>query len=455
MTSQVKRKNVLKVAMITAFMTTFMGSALNLSIPALEADYHVSGTFVGWIITMYNLTVASISVPIGKLADIISRKKVFVIGIAGFLVSSLLCAFSINIWMMLISRTLQGIFSAMIFATNNAILISCFPESRRGEVLGYSTAATYIGLSIGPVVGGMLNHYFNWQSIFISSAVISLICLILAEKNVDEDLVKENSINIDRKGNILYILMIAFSLYGLTSITSSKYGWAMLILGIVLAGVFIAVERKVEHPLIKIEMFSEDREFTLSNIAALLNYGATFAISYLISLYLQVVMGFDSHKAGLLLICMPLVQAIFSPMMGKLSDKVRPAKLATEGMILCVIALLIFSQITEDTSLWYIILGLLVAGFGFSLFSSPNTNAIMDCVDKKDYSIANSIVATMRNYGQTASMSIVSIVMGIYVGENQLEMVSSNVLITTLKTIFYIFTVLCIVAVIMSMKRKK
>ena len=453
--SEVKRKNVLKVAMITAFMTTFMGSALNLSIPALEVDYNVSGTFVGWIITMYNLTVAAISVPIGKLADIISRKKVFVIGISGFLVSSLLCAFSINIWMMLVSRTLQGIFAAMIFSTNNAILISCFPESRRGEVLGLSTAATYVGLSVGPVVGGMLNHYFNWQSIFISSAVISFICLILAVKNVDEDHIANQTINIDKKGNILYILMISLSLYGLTSITSSQYGWLMLVAGIILAILFAFIEIKTEHPLIKMEMFTKDREFTLSNVAALLNYGATFAISYLVSLYLQVVMGFDSHKAGLLLICMPVVQAIFSPMMGKLSDKVRPSKLATEGMILCVVALLIFAQIKEDTSLWYIILGLLVAGFGFSLFSSPNTNAIMECVDKKDYSVANSIVATMRNYGQTASMSIVSIVMGIYVGENQLEMVSPSVLITTLRTIFYIFTALCILAVVMSWKRKK
>ena len=453
--SEVKRKNILRVAMITAFITTFMGSALNLSIPALEADYHVSGTFVGWIITMYNLTVASISVPIGKLADIISRKKVFVMGIGGFLVSSLLCAFSINIWMMLVSRTLQGVFSAMIFATNNAILISCFPETRRGEVLGFSTAATYVGLSVGPVIGGLLNHYFSWQSIFISTAIISIFALVLAIKNVDEDTSNEQMVSIDKKGNILYILMIALSLYGLTSITSFKYGLLLLIAGIILAIVFVMVELKTEHPLIKIEMFSKDREFTLSNLAALLNYGSTFAISYLVSLYLQIIMGFDSHKAGLLLICMPLVQAIFSPMMGKLSDKVRPSKLATEGMILCVIALLIFAQIDENTSLWYIIIGLLVAGFGFSLFSSPNTNAIMECVDKKDYSIANSIVATMRNYGQTASMSIVSIVMGIYVGENQLEMVSPEILITTLRTIFYIFTGLCVIAVIMSMKRKK
>lgn len=453
--SEIKRKNVLRVAMITAFMTTFMGSALNLSIPALETDYNVSGTFVGWIITMYNLTVASISVPIGKLADIFSRKKVFVVGIAGFLASSLLCAFSINIWMMLVSRTLQGVSSAMIFSTNNAILISCFPESRRGEVLGFSTAATYIGLSVGPVVGGMLNHYFNWQSIFISSAVVSVVSLILAIKNVEEDRTKAQNITIDRKGNLLYILMIALSLYGLTAITSSKYGWLMLVVGILFSIIFVIIEMKTEHPLIKIEMFSKDREFTLSNLAALLNYGATFAISYLISLYLQVVMGFDSHKAGLLLICMPLVQAIFSPMMGKLSDKVRPSKLATEGMMLCVVALVIFSQISEESSLWYIILGLLVAGFGFSLFSSPNTNAIMECVDKDDYSIANSIVATMRNYGQTASMSIVSIVMGIYVGENQLEMVSPSVLVTTLRMIFYIFIGLCLLAVIMSMKRKK
>lgn len=450
-----KLNNILKVAMITAFMTTFMGSALNLSIPSLEADYNVSGTFVGWIITIYNLAVASISVPIGKLADIAGRKKFFTAGISGFIVSSFLCAISFNIWMMIVSRILQGISAAMIFSTNNAILISAFPETRRGEVLGLSTAATYIGLSIGPVVGGWLNYYFNWQSIFISSAIVGVIALVLAIRNIDKDNLKTDTVILDKKGNILYVLMISFSLYGLTSITSLKASWIFLIIGVCIGVYFVYYESKVSNPLIKIEMFSKDRNFTLSNIAALLNYGATFAISYLVSLYLQIVMEFDSHKAGLLLICMPVIQAVFSPLMGKLSDKISPSKLATEGMILCVVALLVFARINENTSIWYVVSGLVIAGFGFSLFSSPNTNAIMECVDKKDYGIANSIVATMRNYGQTASMSIVSIVMGIYVGDNQLAMVSKSTIVLTLKTIFYIFTVVCILAVIISIKRKK
>ena len=450
-----REKNVLKVAMITAFTTTFMGSALNLSIPSLESYYDVGGTFIGWIITIYNLTVAAISVPIGKFADIFSRKKVFIYGILGFTISSILCAMAFNIWFMILARTLQGISSAMIFSTNNAILISAFPENRRGEVLGFSTAATYIGLSVGPVIGGWLNFYFNWQSIFISSALVSLVALVLAIKNIDDDVETMDKSPLDIKGNILYILMISFSLYGLTSITSTTYGWCILIIGIFFSIYFVIFEKNIYNPLIKIEMFTKDSRFTLSNIAALLNYGATFAISYLISLYLQIVKGFDSHHAGLLLICMPVVQAIFSPIMGKLSDRIRASKLATEGMILCVVALLIFTRINKETPLWYLILGLIIAGFGFSLFSSPNTNAIMECVEKEDYSITNSIIATMRNYGQTASMSIVSMVMGIYIGNEQLEFVTPNRLIIALKTIFYIFSILCTFAIALSIKREK
>lgn len=445
-----EKKAVLRAAMITAFVTTFMGSSLNLSIPAMERDFEVSGALVGWVVNAFTMSVAAMSVPFGRVADITGRRRVFMTGVAGFGIISFLCMFSPDITVLLALRVFQGAAAAMIFATNNAILISVYPADQRGKVLGLSTAATYIGLSTGPVIGGFLNHYFNWHSIFAAAFAVSAAAFAVGYRSIPSDDERRGRLKPDITGSILYITAVTVSLYGLSNLSKGVWAWMMLAAGLFAGAVFFISERKKEQPLIKTEMFTADPVFTLSNIAALLNYGATFAISYLVSIYLQIIMGFSSGTAGLILICMPLTQAVFSPVMGRLSDRIKAYKLATAGMALCVAALVMFTFLSEDTDLWFVTAALLTAGFGFSLFASPNTNAIMERVDGKDYGIANSIVATMRTYGQSASMGIVSIVMGLILGSLSMEEASPSQLISTMRTAFCVFTILCVAAVFMS-----
>lgn len=451
-----EQKTILRVAMITAFITTFMGSSLNLSIPNLEADFQVGATLVGWVITTYTLSVAAFSVPLGKLADATGRRKILLLGISGFALMSLCCAFAVNIWMLLALRVLQGFASAMIFATNNAILISAHPASDRGRVLGLSTAATYVGLSVGPVVGGLLNHYLNWHSIFIMASLVALVALILAIKGIPKHADEvDQTVQLDIPGNILYIACIVVTLYGLTNLSTLNFAWAILLAGIALGATFVVIEQRSKNPVIKISMFTQDKAFAFSNLAALLNFSATFALSYLMSIYLQVVMGYTSQSAGFILIALPIVQAVFSPMMGKLSDRVAPYKLASMGMGFCTFSLILFYFISVDTALWYILIALMVMGLGVALFSSPNTNAIMACVSKEDYSVANSIVATMRTVGQSSSMAVVTIVVGFTMGSQSLNSASPADLVHTMHIIFGIFVVLCVTGVGLSMQRRK
>ena len=435
------RKAVLKAAMITAFITTFMGSALNLSIPAMEGDFNVGGAMAGWIVTAYTISVAALSVPFGSVADISGRRRVFLAGVGGFLAISVLCVFAWNIWVLLFLRALQGASAAMIFSTNNAILISAYPDSERGRVLGLSTAATYVGLSAGPVIGGFLNHYMSWHAVFGAAAIAAAVAFFEGYRSIPKDTKNAPEAGPDVAGNLFYVGAVAVSLYGLGNLTAMNAGPFIFAAGIILGVIFVLIERKKTNPVMKITMFTESAPFTLSSLAALLNYGATYAISYLVSIYLQVVMDFTSQTAGLILIVMPLMQALFSPAMGALSDRIKPYKLATCGMLLCVLALLMFSLMT--------------AGFGFSMFASPNTNAIMDCVGPEDYSVANSIVATMRTYGQSASMGTVSVVMGITIGTMALEESQAADLVRTMKISFTVFIVLCIIGVFMSAFRGK
>ncbi|QAT42450.1 MFS transporter [Aminipila luticellarii] len=449
-----KQRATLIVVIVTSFITTFTGSALNLSVPAIGTEFQVSAGLVGWIVTSYMLASAAFSVPFGRVADITSRKKVLVTGILIFALCSLAAAFAWNMKIILALRALQGFGAAMIFSTNIAVLISAFPESTRGKVLGYSTASTYIGLSAGPVIGGLCNHYFGWRSIFILTSVVSAAVFYMAVRGLPKTEKKNEKIDVDIAGNVLYIAMILCLLYGLSAFSTNLLAKVLLPIGAASAILFGRHELKTENPIVELRLFTHNLAYTFSNIAALLNYGATFAISYLLSIYLQVVMGYSSQTAGIILVAQPVVMALLSPYAGKLSDRISPFKLASFGMGLCAVCLLFFSFLSESFPLWSIIAVLMVAGVGFAFFSSPNTNAVMACVEKKDYGVASSLLATMRTIGHTSSMATVTFVVGMYMGNTALAEAEPYVLIKTMHMSFIIFTGICAIGTFFSLKRK-
>lgn len=449
-----KQRATLIVVIVTAFITTFTGSALNLSVPAIGEEFKVSASLVGWIVTAYMLASAAFSVPFGRIADITSRKKILITGIFIFAVCSLASTFAWDMKIILAFRAVQGFGAAMIFSTNIAVLISAFPGEDRGRVLGYSTASTYIGLSAGPVIGGLCNHYFGWRSIFLLTFAVSAVVFLIAVKSLPKDEKKSEKVDNDFLGNILYIGMIVCVLYGLSAFSTNLLAKVLLPIGLLCTAWFGKHELKAKNPIVELRLFANNLSYTFSNIAALLNYGATFAISYLLSIYLQVVMGFNSQTAGIILVAQPVVMALLSPYAGKLSDRISPFKLASMGMGLCAVCLLFFSFLSEKFPLWSIIAALIIAGVGFAFFSSPNTNAVMSCVEKTDYGVASSVLATMRTIGHTSSMAIVTVIVGLYMGDTALSEAEPQILIKTMHTAFLIFTGICVVGTIISLKRK-
>jgi MFS family permease len=241
-------------------------------------------------------------------------------------------------------------------------------------------------------------------------------------------------------------------MYGASHLTSAA-GVVMILAGITGLTVFAFIELKTEHPLLDIGLFKENSVFLFSNAAALINYSATFAIGFLLSLYLQYIKGLSPHYAGYILVSQPLIQALLSPVAGKLSDMVEPRLVASAGMVVTIIGLVIFAFLTVDTPIWLIVGNLVLFGIGFGLFSSPNTNAIMSSVDRSLYGVASALVGTMRLTGQVVSMAIVTLIFSYHIGFASPSAENLPQLMTSMKYIFLVFVLLCIAGLLASLVR--
>ena len=435
-------------------MTTFNASSLNLSIPSIEADFGVSAQLIGWVVTTYSLACVAFSIPFGRLADMTGRVRIMRAGTAIFAASALATVLAPNFAVFLACRFMQGVGGSIIFATSNAILISVYPPEERGKVLGLSVAATYTGLSTGPVVGGFMNGVFGWQSIMLATGIFSVIPLAASIARVSNDEPVEKGGRYDYVAAVLYMASLVSFLYGLSNITNGKVYLALIVLGLAIGAYFVRYELKAENPVLKISLFA-NKGFTFSNLAAFMNYASTFAVTYYMSIYLQLVKGMTSQSAGLVMLLMPLVQAVLSPSAGKLSDKHSPYKLSSFGMGLCAAGLLVACTSSVDTPIWIIYAMLAVMGLGFAIFSSPNTNAIMSAVDDADRSSASSISSTMRTAGQTTGMAILTIITGVIMGSMSLNDAPLETIVRVMHTSFIVFSGVCFIGIFISLQRKE
>ncbi|NLN87987.1 MAG: MFS transporter [Syntrophomonadaceae bacterium] len=437
----------------TAFLVPFIGSAINLALPLLGEEYDSSALLLGWVVTAYLLAAAALLLPFGRLADIIGRRKVFLSGLGFFTLVSFLCSQATSVEMLVALRLLQGVAAAMIFSTSIAILTSVYPPTRLGKALGVTVASTYTGLSVGPVLGGWMNHVFGWRSIFYFIVVISLLATMFTAFWLKGEWRGAQGERYDLAGALLYVVGLTAFLYGVSSLSTSTWAWYAAGLGVVCLGLFVWFELGQEHPLIRMKLFVENITFAFSNLAAMINYSATFGLGFLLSIYLQVIMGYNSQTAGLILLSQPLMMALFSPLAGSLSDRIEPRKVATTGMLLSTIGIFVFVFLSQQTSIYLLISNLALIGLGFALFSSPNTNAVMSSVPPRLYGIASSTLGTMRNVGQAVSMAIVTLIMAAYLGQAQLSQVAPEVLMSTIHIAFMIFFVLCCLGVAASWAR--
>jgi EmrB/QacA subfamily drug resistance transporter len=441
------------VVMSSAFLVPFIASALNLALPSMGQEFNSSAVLLSWVVTSYLVASAAFLLPFGRWADMKGRHLIFQAGLGLFALFSLLAALSPNIKILIIFRVLQGVAAAMIFSTSTAILTEVFPIHRRGRVLGLSVSSTYIGLSLGPVLGGWMNHYLGWRSIFYFIAPVSFIIMIFVGLYIKGEWKEAAGESFDWQGSLLYIMSLSAFMYGISALADTNMAKYFALIGALLLVGFIRYGLNQQQPLIDIHLLVKNISFAFSNLAAMINYSATFALTFLMSIYLQTLMGFSSQQAGMIILAQPLMMAVFSPLAGNLSDRVEPRIVASTGMGVTAIGLFGFIFLGLNTPVIWIIADLVLIGLGFALFSSPNTNAVMASVEPRLYGVASSTLGTMRMIGQAFSMAIVTLILTAYIGNGVLAQVDHQMLMISMRTAFIIFTILCCLGILASNAR--
>jgi EmrB/QacA subfamily drug resistance transporter len=442
----------LVVTTLAAFLTPFTGSATNVALPAIGREMRLDAVALSWVATAYLLSAAVFLVPFGKLADIHGRKRVFVGGLAVYAATSVVCAAASSFPVLVAGRVAQGLGGGMVFGTSVALVTSIFPPGRRGFALGVNVAAVYLGLSLGPPLGGVLTQQLGWRSVFLANVVMGAVAAALAGRGIPGEWRETPDDRLDGTGTVLYGLGLSALMYGLGRLPSAA-GASLVGFGVATLAGFVAWERRAAHPLLDMALFAGNRVFAFSNLAALINYAATFAVGFLLSLYLQSVRGLGAQAAGGLLAAQPLVMAALSPFAGRLSDRVDPRVVASSGMGLIAIGLGLLALVGPATPVAFLVACLVLLGAGFGLFSSPNTNAVMGSVEKRSYGVASATLATMRLVGQMLSMGMASLVLALFVGREAVGPEQAARFVAGMRAAFVLFALLCVAGVFASLAR--
>ena len=448
-------KNLLLfLIMLTSFINPFMGAAVNMAMPDMAREFSMNATTMGWVSMSFLLSSVAVLLPIGKIADITGMKKMFIYGNIILTIASLLCALASSSFMLISFRVLQGIGGAMMFGTGTAMITSAFPKEQRGRALGINVSAVYLGLTMAPLLGGFLTDLFGWRSIFWITIPIGIVVIPLTYFAIKTEWRDAHGEALDYKGSVVYILSISMLMYGFSKLPD-PLAIAFTAVGITGMILFVMNEFRVPYPILNMRLFTGNKTFAYSNLAALINYAATFAVTFILSLYLQYIKGLKPSDAGLLLVTQPVLMTITASISGRLSDKFDPRMLASAGMGMIVIGLVILSFLSASTSNSVIIISLVILGTGFGMFSSPNTNAVMSSVEKRFLGVASATISTMRLAGQMISMAIATLVIHAFLGESKIIPANHILFMQSIRVMLVIFALLCILGVFASMARGK
>ncbi len=447
------RRIVITMVILNAFTTPVMLSATNVALPAISDHFALSATMVSWVPMAYLMASAMFILICGRLADLFGRKRVFLIGTAAVILTSVYTSLASNGAMLLSGRFLQGVSAAMLYATQMAIVSSVYPPSQRGKAIGIVVSVIYAGLMTGPILGGLVTDWFGWRANFYLHIPLSLVVLFIGLGLVREEWSGE-SVAFDFAGAALFSLSILFLCLGV-SLLPNIFSAIVLSCFAVSLLLFVRHASVAKNPIWDIKVFFGNALFTRSCGASLIMYTATYANLVLLSLYLQELKSLSASQAGLIMAIQPVSMALLAPVAGRLSDSMEPRVLASSGMLLTALGLFLLSGLDAESRILTAAVALILTGIGFGLFSSPNTNAIMSAVERKDYGLASGAVATTRILGQLGSMVLVALAMSLLIGDRLIDSSTLPQLEQSIQFSFSLAAAICVPGILLSILRSR
>lgn len=392
---------------VSTFMSALDSSVVNIILPILHRDLNTSVAVIEWVVIIYLLVVGGLLLTFGRLGDLHGHRRIFLSGFIIFILSSAACGLAQSDAQLILFRGIQAVGAAMLAANSPAILTSSFPPHQRGQALGLQGTMTYLGLTVGPTLGGLLATRFTWRAVFYINVPVGLLALLLSFLFVPRDGGHTSDERFDLPGAALFIAGLTAFLLALNQ--GGTWGWAsppilgLLLAAVLLLGFFLRLELRVPAPMLDLSLFRSP-VFSVSTLSAVLNYICVYGILFLMPFYLIQGRVMTPEQAGFVLSAQPLVMAVLAPISGSISDRIGTRLPASAGMLFLAVGLFLLSRLNGTSPVTQVALALAVAGLGIGLFVSPNNSALMGAAPANRQGIASGILATARSVGMVLGL---------------------------------------------------
>ena len=440
---------VVFVSFITSFFAVFLSAGIILGVPSIASEFGMNNVIQNWIPTIALLVIAVFTLPAGQISGKYGVKKSLIVGVVIFILASIGACLSFSTESFLLFRVMQGIGIAFLNVSAMAMVVQAVNPKNRGKALGFTVTGIYLAGSLSPVLCGFLVYNLGWRSMFYFVIPFLVLCLALMIWKIPGEWKTYENSKIDSIGYILYGIGILLFIYGFTNLINF-YGMMCVASGFILLAVFSYWELKADSPAFNMKLF-KNMKFTSSNIAALCSYLAIAAITTILNYHFQYVRGWNAQMSGIMLIITPIIMAIMAPNAGKLSDKIHPQKLAAIGMSIATVTLVILIFLDANTSIYLIVIAMVLQGIGMGLFTTPNTNAIMSSVPPNETPNASAAQSAMRTIGQTMSLGLLTLIFAWIMGSLKLMPEYANMIVQASQLICLICTIICITAIFASL----
>ena len=428
---------VFGVVSMGTFVSVADQTGVNLALPRIADHFDATIPFVQWVALGYILTTGSLLLPMGRLSDMVGRKRVYTIGFTIFTGGAVLAGSSASLLGVIFFKVLQGVGAAMIQSTGMAIVTTTFSSSERGKVIGLFMTVVGVGAIAGPALGGAVVGLLGWRYIFFLGAPLGIVSIISAMAvlrgiGAPGEERRPRSLSFDWVGALLSTLAMAVLLLAMTN--AYRVGWRSLLVIGAFAGVgalfviFVWWERRTPEPMLNLELFRR-RLFSLGVSAGFLTFISGASVYFLMPFYLQEVLGYTPGQAGLTMVPSPILFAVIGPIAGRLSDRFGWQAFAVVGLVCFGVSLLILSRLTEDSSVMQVVVAMVIQGAGMGAFYSPNASAVLSVVERPSYGIATAFLNMVRNtanvIGVAVATTAVAVIMGASGYEPSLDAVSA------------------------------